>query len=324
MRRKTSAPSSVSIGTLIGIMAYVSTDNLALGILAFVATTALGWFAIRMFENAIWKGADKVGELLFDKAGKHVEQPDSEQKQEVNQVVKQKVKKTTEKKIESGKKLWIFAAVLTLFGLLCTFYLMSEFKSGVDSVKSNIKSNTVSHEKYKEGDSRYINFNDELYEDYMTRDNAILVLYESSFILAIGSLLAFALLVSFRAKQVEALFALVIAGVGGYLAANSSNFKTYKMSIFYIYIILVFVAAILHILYGLSKKSIFAVFAIIASLAVPAIAFVFIRDITIFNRAAFMSSVWADLVGIIIISILVEKSTKKDIEFNKMLESNGI
>lgn len=323
MRRKTNAPTSVSIGTLVGIMVAVSTDNLVLGILAFVGVTVLGWIAIRTIEKVIWKGADKVGELLFDKASNGTAarqvQPDPVQNTEVIQNSVPKVKRTAEKEIKSGKNLWIFAAVLTLFGILCTFYLMSNYKSEVDAVNFNIKNNAISHDKYKEGDSAYSNFDDEIYEEYLIRDNAILVLYESAFVLAVGSLLAFALLISFRAKQVEVLYALVIGGVGGYLVTNSSSFSSYKMSMFYIYIILIFAAAILHMIYGLSKKSIFAVFAVIESLAVPAIAVFFIQGITMFRRAAFISCIWADLIGVTIIALLVDKSKKKDADYNKAL-----
>ena len=60
MRRKTFAYNSVIIGVLVGILVYVSTESLVLGILTCVAVSVVGFVLIRLLEKAINKGTDKM------------------------------------------------------------------------------------------------------------------------------------------------------------------------------------------------------------------------------------------------------------------------
>ena len=56
--RKTSAYSSVIVGFLVGLLVYVSTDNIVLAALAFVGIGVVGFIAIRFIEQALSKGVD--------------------------------------------------------------------------------------------------------------------------------------------------------------------------------------------------------------------------------------------------------------------------
>ena len=56
--RKTYAHNSIIIGVLVGLLVWVSTENVALGILACVGVSIVGFVIIRFIEKAIGKGVD--------------------------------------------------------------------------------------------------------------------------------------------------------------------------------------------------------------------------------------------------------------------------
>ena len=58
--RKTYAYNSIIIGVLVGLLAWVSTENVVLGILACVGVSIVGFVIIRIIEKAIGKGAAKA------------------------------------------------------------------------------------------------------------------------------------------------------------------------------------------------------------------------------------------------------------------------
>lgn len=60
MRRKTYAYNSVIIGVLVGILAYVSTENIVLGVLACLGVSIVGFVVIKLIENAVYAGVDKA------------------------------------------------------------------------------------------------------------------------------------------------------------------------------------------------------------------------------------------------------------------------
>ena len=62
MRRKTYAYNSIIIGILVGILAYVSTENIVLGILALLGVSIVGFVVIKLLENALYKGADMAAD----------------------------------------------------------------------------------------------------------------------------------------------------------------------------------------------------------------------------------------------------------------------
>lgn len=64
--RKTYAYNSIIIGFLIGILVWASAESAILGILAGLGVSVVGFFIIRMFENALEKGVDKVSEKVAE------------------------------------------------------------------------------------------------------------------------------------------------------------------------------------------------------------------------------------------------------------------
>ena len=56
--RKTYAYNSIIIGVLIGLLAWASTENVVLGVLACVGVSIIGFVIIRLIEQAIGKGVD--------------------------------------------------------------------------------------------------------------------------------------------------------------------------------------------------------------------------------------------------------------------------
>lgn len=56
--RKTYAYNSIIIGVLVGLLAWASTESVALGILACVGVSIVGFVIIRVIEKAIGKGVD--------------------------------------------------------------------------------------------------------------------------------------------------------------------------------------------------------------------------------------------------------------------------
>ncbi len=64
MRRKTYAPNAIIIGILIGIVVYVSTENIVLTILATVGVSVVGWIVISLIEKAISRGVDAAANAI--------------------------------------------------------------------------------------------------------------------------------------------------------------------------------------------------------------------------------------------------------------------
>ena len=62
--RKTYAYNSITIGILLGILVWISANSAILGILTGLAVSVVGFFIIRMLENAVNKGVDKVSEKV--------------------------------------------------------------------------------------------------------------------------------------------------------------------------------------------------------------------------------------------------------------------
>lgn len=61
---KTYAYNSIIIGFLVGLLAWASTDNVVLGVLAFVGVSVVGFIAIRFFEKAVDKGVDAAANAV--------------------------------------------------------------------------------------------------------------------------------------------------------------------------------------------------------------------------------------------------------------------
>ncbi len=58
MRRKTYAPNAIIIGFLVGLLVYVSTENIVLTALAAIGVSVVGWIAISWIEKLISRGID--------------------------------------------------------------------------------------------------------------------------------------------------------------------------------------------------------------------------------------------------------------------------
>ena len=69
--RRTYAYNSITIGTLVGILVVVSTENLALGIIALLAVSVVGFIVIRLIENALYAGMNKAVDAAVDAYGRH-------------------------------------------------------------------------------------------------------------------------------------------------------------------------------------------------------------------------------------------------------------
>lgn len=72
--RKTYAYNSIIIGVLVGLLAWVSTENVVLGILACVGVSIVGFVIIRIIEKAIGKGVDAAVDAAEKAYRKHKEQ----------------------------------------------------------------------------------------------------------------------------------------------------------------------------------------------------------------------------------------------------------
>lgn len=72
--RKTYAYNSIIIGVLVGLLAWVSTENVVLGILACVGVSIVGFVIIRIIEQAISKGVDAAADAAAKAYRKHKEQ----------------------------------------------------------------------------------------------------------------------------------------------------------------------------------------------------------------------------------------------------------
>jgi hypothetical protein len=56
--RKTYAYNSIILGVLLGLLVWLKSDSLILGIVALIAVSIVGFILIRLIENAIGKGVD--------------------------------------------------------------------------------------------------------------------------------------------------------------------------------------------------------------------------------------------------------------------------
>ena len=72
--RKTYAYNYILIGILVGILVYVSSENLLLAILALLGVSVLGFIVIRVIENLISKGVDTTVDAAGKAYRKHKEQ----------------------------------------------------------------------------------------------------------------------------------------------------------------------------------------------------------------------------------------------------------
>ena len=72
--RKTYAYNSIIIGVLVGLLAWVSTENVVLGILACIGVSIVGFVIIRLIEKAIGKGVDAAADAAAKAYRKHKEQ----------------------------------------------------------------------------------------------------------------------------------------------------------------------------------------------------------------------------------------------------------
>lgn len=73
--RKTYAYNSITIGVLVGIVVYATSNgSIALAILATLAVSVIGFVIFRVLENAIDKGADAA----YDAAVRHIQKKNEE------------------------------------------------------------------------------------------------------------------------------------------------------------------------------------------------------------------------------------------------------
>ena len=72
--RKTYAYNSIIIGMLVGLLAWASTKNVVLGVLACVGVSIVGFVIIRLIEKAIGKGVDAAADAVAKADRKHKEQ----------------------------------------------------------------------------------------------------------------------------------------------------------------------------------------------------------------------------------------------------------
>ena len=72
--RKTYAYNSIIFGVLLGLLAWASTKNVVLGVLACVGVSIVGFVIIRLIEKAIGKGVDAAADAVAKAYRKHKEQ----------------------------------------------------------------------------------------------------------------------------------------------------------------------------------------------------------------------------------------------------------
>ena len=72
--RKTYAYNSIIIGVLVGMLVGVSSDSVVLAVLAGLGVAVVGFIVIRLIENAINAGADKLADKATDAYRRHKEQ----------------------------------------------------------------------------------------------------------------------------------------------------------------------------------------------------------------------------------------------------------
>lgn len=64
--RRTYAYNSITIGFLVGMLVYASTNSGGLAALACAAVSVVGFIVIRLIENAISRGVDKAADKVSD------------------------------------------------------------------------------------------------------------------------------------------------------------------------------------------------------------------------------------------------------------------
>lgn len=62
--RRTYAYNSITFGFLIGLLVFASTKSTGLGIAAGFGVSVVGFYLIRMFENAVNRGVDKAADKI--------------------------------------------------------------------------------------------------------------------------------------------------------------------------------------------------------------------------------------------------------------------
>ena len=72
--KKTFAYNSITIGVLVGLLAWASTENVVLGVLACVGVSIVGFVIIRLIEQAVSKGVDAAADAAVKAYRKHKEQ----------------------------------------------------------------------------------------------------------------------------------------------------------------------------------------------------------------------------------------------------------
>ena len=68
------AYNSIIVGVLLGLLAWASTKNVVLGVLACVGVSVVGFVIIRLIEKAIGKGVDAAADAVAKAYQKHKEQ----------------------------------------------------------------------------------------------------------------------------------------------------------------------------------------------------------------------------------------------------------
>ena len=74
--RKTYAYNSIIIGVLLGLLVYVSTENVILAVAACLAASVVGFIIIRLIENVLYKGVDKAADAVSKAWQKHKDNKD--------------------------------------------------------------------------------------------------------------------------------------------------------------------------------------------------------------------------------------------------------
>lgn len=69
--RKTYAYNSITIGFAVGLLVAVAAKSTVLGILAGLAVSVVGFFLIRMLENAVGRGVDKAADKISASYHRH-------------------------------------------------------------------------------------------------------------------------------------------------------------------------------------------------------------------------------------------------------------
>ena len=72
--KKTFAYNSITIGVLVGLLAWASTKNVVLGVLACVGVSIIGFVIIRFIEQAVSKGVDAAADAAAKAYRKYKEQ----------------------------------------------------------------------------------------------------------------------------------------------------------------------------------------------------------------------------------------------------------